>query len=72
VGVEALLAEAYDPFKVRLIEDFEKGWEHLMKYDNHSARTYLGQVKGHPFSVIGWMETMDTSTLSYDLAFSEV
>ncbi|CAZ83540.1 unnamed protein product [Tuber melanosporum] len=71
VGVEALLADAYDPFKEKLIEDFEEGWEYLMGFDNYSARTYLGQVKGHPFSVITWMETMDTSTLSYDLAFTE-
>lgn len=72
MGVEALLADAYGPFKEKLIENFEKGWEHLMEYDNHSVRTYLGQVKGYPFSVITWMETMDSSTLSYDLAFSEV
>lgn len=72
MGVEALLADAYDPFKKKLIENLEKGWEHLMEYDDHSVRTYLGQVKGYPFGVITWMETMDGSTLSYNLALSEV
>ncbi|CUS12591.1 unnamed protein product [Tuber aestivum] len=71
VGVAALLAEAYDPFKKKLVENFEEGWEYLMQFDSHSTRTYLGQVKSYPFSVIDWMETMDTSTLTYDLAFSE-
>ena len=72
MGVDALLADAYDPFKEKLIENFEAGWEHLMEYDDHSVRTYLGQVKGYPFGVITWMETMDGSTLSYNLALSEV
>ncbi|PWW76289.1 amine oxidase [Tuber magnatum] len=70
-GVEALLADAYDPFKKKLVENFKEGWKYLMQFDNHSPPTYLSQVKGHPFSVIQWMETMDASTLSYDLAFSE-
>ncbi|RPA94806.1 hypothetical protein L873DRAFT_1792715 [Choiromyces venosus 120613-1] len=70
VGVEALLAEAYDPFKNKLVDDFKTGWKYLMTYDYLSTRGYLGQIKGYPFSVIEWMETMDNSTLAYDQAFS--
>ena len=72
MGFEALQADAYGPFKEKLIENLEKGWEHLMEYDDHSVRTYLGQVKGYPFGVITWMETMDGATLSYGQALSEV
>jgi len=72
-GVNACTAEAYDPFRKALIDDFEKGWEQLMEYDWASVRSYLVQEKPeYPLSVVHWMETRNTGTGGYDRAFSEV
>jgi hypothetical protein len=38
---EAKFNAAIYPFKKQLIEDFDKGWDMLMKEDRHSMRTYL-------------------------------
>ena len=52
-----------------------EGWMKLMKVDHLSTRAYLlsnGPGPGYPWEVVQWMETRDTSTGAYDLAFSEV
>jgi hypothetical protein len=72
-GVNACTAAAYDPFRKDLIENFDKGWEELMKYDWASTRSYLMQEKPkYPFSVVHWMENRSSGTGSFDRAFSEV
>lgn len=71
-GVDALIGKALEPFKDKLVENFEKGWKHLMEYDAFSMRAYLIQQMKYPFSVVQWMETIGSSTGAYDLALSEV
>lgn len=72
-GVNACTAEAFDPFRKALIDDFEKGWEELMKYDWASTRSYLTREKPeYPLPVVHWMETRNSGTGGYDRAFSEV
>jgi len=71
-GVDACLAAAYEPYKVALATDITKGWELLMKHDGLSTRAFLLEVMKYPWAVVQWMETRDTSTGAYDLAFSEV
>ena len=67
--------------------DSQEGWLHLMKYDSYSTRSYLAHVyrpsadflkknpgfpdQSLPSDVINWMETRNTSSGSYDKAFSE-
>ncbi|KAF8534739.1 hypothetical protein BDD12DRAFT_858949 [Trichophaea hybrida] len=70
-GVAACLAAAFEPFKDRLVEDWDGGWAYLMQYDALSTRAFLLKEMGYPLSVVRWMETRDTSTGAYDLAFSE-
>ena len=42
---EARFNAAIYPFKQELRENFDKGWEMLMKEDKHSMRTYLSIEK---------------------------
>ncbi|KAF8867943.1 hypothetical protein BD779DRAFT_1684991, partial [Infundibulicybe gibba] len=66
-----------------LAEGGQKGWELLMTMNAYSARGYmstkyipspnLGIPSTHlPTNVVNWCETFDTSTGSYDRAFSEM
>ena len=72
-GVDACTAMAFDKFRKPLIDDFEEGWEELMKYDWASTRSYLTREKPeYPLSVAHWMETRNSGTGGYDRAFSEV
>ena len=72
-GVNACTAAAYDGFRRALIDNFEQGWEDLMKYDWASTRSYLSREEpNYPLSVIHWMESRSGGTGSFDLAFSEV
>ena len=73
-GVDACTAEAFDPFRKALIENFETGWKELMKYDWASTRSYLTREMApvYPLSVVHWMETRNSGTGGYDRAFSEV
>lgn len=71
-GVNACTAAAYDPFRKALIDNFDKGWEELMKYDWASTRSYLAREKpNYPLSVIHWMETRNSGTGGFDRAFAE-
>ena len=71
-GVNACAAQAYDPFRKALIEDFEKGWERLMAYDWASTTSYLTQgAPKYPLEVVQWMETRSSGTGGFDRAFSE-
>ena len=72
-GVNACTAAAYDPFRKALIDNFDKGWEDLMKYDWASTRSYLMRERpNYPLSVVHWMETRDSGTGGFDRAFAEV
>jgi len=71
-GVNACTAAAYDPFRKVLIDNFDKGWEELMKYNWASTRSYLAREKHYPLSVIHWMETRNSGTGGFDRAFAEV
>jgi hypothetical protein len=72
-GQSACVAAAYDPFRKALIDDFDKGWEELMKYDWASTRSYLTREKPqYPLSVVHWLEGGESGTGGFDRAFSEV
>jgi Flavin containing amine oxidoreductase len=73
-GVDACIAEAFDPFRKALVENFHKGWEEVMKYDWASTTGYLvgEKPKKYPLSVAWWMETRDSGTGGFDRALSEV
>jgi hypothetical protein len=71
-GVAGCLAATFEPFKDKLVKNWDDGWACLMKYDALSTRAYLLTEMKFPLSVVRWMETRDTSTGAYDLAFSEV
>ncbi|KAM9957008.1 hypothetical protein ACTFIR_003745 [Dictyostelium discoideum] len=66
-----LLDAVYKKFSDDLENDFESGFETLLKSDNYSTRAYLFEKGPYPQSVVNYLETMDTGTGLYDMAFSE-
>lgn len=75
--VSEILDEAFDPYKKKLADNFEKGFAELMRADDFSTREFLkrggpdGEQRHYDFFSIQWMETMNTSTNLFDQAFSE-
>lgn len=72
-GVDAILDEAFGPYKKALQEDWPTGFDKLMKEDNYSTRQYLRERMnpGYDFFSIQWMETINTASGLFDQAFSE-
>lgn len=60
------------PIKKQLTDNWEIGWESLMRFDNWSMREYMSFTEpGLPQSVISYLETMGSITGLYDCALSE-
>ncbi|KAF7177494.1 hypothetical protein CNMCM7691_005747 [Aspergillus felis] len=70
-GAEEILQDAFGYFKYRLKNNFEKGFQELLRRDNLSTREYLRQVLDYDFHSIQYLETMNSATGQYDQAFSE-
>ncbi|KAG9050156.1 hypothetical protein FS837_007455 [Tulasnella sp. UAMH 9824] len=75
-GYSAILDDTFGSFVQGLRQDLvppgsRRGWQRMMRQDNHSARSYMSVACNLPMPTIHWCETMDTSTDSYDKAFSE-
>ena len=86
-GWQKLLANALEPFRQALLEDFNtggsRGWELLMQYDKYSTRGYLVapirrptntpdlHLFPYPSRVVDWMETFNTSSNSWTYSFSD-
>lgn len=74
---DALLELALGPFKQALHQDMAQGFKQLMEVDDMSMREYLrqggkdGRCPKYDFATIQWMETNNTSTGTFDQAFSE-
>jgi monoamine oxidase len=75
--VSTLIDDAFRPYKEKLAEDFNRGFEELMKVDDFSTREFLkrggpdGTLPKYDFFSVQWMETQNTSTNLFDQAFSE-
>lgn len=69
--LDRVFGEFTDELKLDLEDGGHEGWDKLMEQDHHSARSYMAVEKGLSMPIIRWCETMDTSTDSYDRAFSE-
>lgn len=64
--------DAVSPFINLLIQDFDSGFDHLVKTaDQYSTREYLHSQAGLGFNEIQRLETFDTGTGLFDQAFSE-
>lgn len=75
-GYSAIIEDTFGPFVQALRQDLvppgsRRGWQRMMRQDNHSARSYMSVACNLPMPTIHFCETMDTSTDSYDKAFSE-
>jgi len=79
-GVNHWISECFEPFRKAFVEDWDKGWNLLMEYDQHSARSFMGSKfndehvvkKAYPDAAINWLERMSTGTGLFDMAFSEM
>ncbi|KAF3403514.1 putative bifunctional amine oxidase [Penicillium rolfsii] len=74
--VDALLRQAFEPFKRALHQDLVKGFRRLMEVDDLTAREYLrrgqdGRGPQFDFATIQWMETSSTATGHFDQALTE-
>ncbi|KAH8096667.1 hypothetical protein BXZ70DRAFT_895787 [Cristinia sonorae] len=64
------------PFRKALVENFEKGWRMLMKYDAYSTRGFM-TIKGsdgvgtYSTKVVDYLETFGAGSGMYDQALSE-
>ncbi|KIK68716.1 hypothetical protein GYMLUDRAFT_92222 [Collybiopsis luxurians FD-317 M1] len=85
-GAKAIVDDVIGPFAEGLFKDLENntdgGMTRLMRFDQHSTRSYMTLVykpSAHlklpptplPVDVVNWLESFDTSTGSYDSAFTE-
>lgn len=55
-----------------LEEDFAKGFQKLMQYDDYSFRSYLAQVEGWSEARINYVETMTSQTNQFQQSFTEL
>lgn len=69
---QELLGGVVLPWLTLLREDFDKGFEKLLEYDEFSFRAYLRLVAGWPHEVIEFVELMCSQTNQYDLSFTEI
>ncbi|KAI1088078.1 hypothetical protein F5B19DRAFT_29486 [Rostrohypoxylon terebratum] len=76
-NVSKIIDGVFGPYKEKLAENFDKGFEELMEVDDYSTREFLkrggpdGKQTKYDFFSIQWMETLNTSTDLFDQAFSE-
>ncbi|EJD46934.1 amine oxidase, partial [Auricularia subglabra TFB-10046 SS5] len=73
-SVKELVKQQIGGFKDALVHDFPAGWEKLMKYDNHSTRSYMvfqGTGTRYTPEVVDFLETFDSATNIYDQALTE-
>ncbi|KAI0894616.1 FAD/NAD(P)-binding domain-containing protein [Annulohypoxylon nitens] len=76
-NVGEIINGVFGPYKEKLAEDFDTGFDELKKVDDCSTREFLkrggpnGQQTQYDFFSIQWMETLNTSTNLFDQAFSE-
>ncbi|RVD89616.1 uncharacterized protein DFL_000615 [Arthrobotrys flagrans] len=71
LGAETLLKYAYDPFKYLMRYNFYVGYQALMRYEGYSVREFLSKICKFDFYTINWLETSDSATGWFDLAFTE-
>ncbi|CAF9918063.1 MAG: hypothetical protein HETSPECPRED_003650 [Heterodermia speciosa] len=71
-SARALLAEVITPWIQMLNDDFDKGFEKILEYDEISFRQYLRLVCEWPHVVIDFVELMASQTNQYDLSFAEI
>jgi monoamine oxidase len=69
---QELLGSVVLPWLTLLRQDFDAGFEQLLKYDEYSFRAYLRSVVGWPHEVIEFVELFCSQTNQYDLSFTEI
>lgn len=67
-----LMGEAIGDFIKALQQDFDKGFDDLLKFDNYSFRYYLVDVMGWPTEVIDFVETVTSQTNQFALSVPEM
>lgn len=78
-GLLGVIFGSIVPFRDAFLESWSKGWAMLMKYDQHTMRSFLGtkfddgfiKKEAYPSEVINWMESM-AGTGASGVALSEM
>ncbi|CAO2647477.1 Nn.00g083990.m01.CDS01 [Neocucurbitaria sp. VM-36] len=61
-----------DDAKVRAAEEARQyAYEYLMRHDKYSLRDYLQNVEGYDPETVHWIETTDSASGWFDMAFTE-
>lgn len=71
-SASSLLKEALQPFITELREDFEQGFQRLLRFDHMSFRYYLQTEVGWPTNVINFVETVISQTNQFALSTTEL
>lgn len=67
-----LLGGVLDPFVKELRDDFDQGFQSLLRFDHMSFRYYLQAQAGWPASVIDFVETVTSQTNQFTLSTTEL
>lgn len=71
-SAQDLLGSVVQPWLNLLRQDFDSGFQELLKYDELSFRVYLRLVVGWPHEVIEFVELLCSQTNQYELSFTEI
>ncbi|KAF2789884.1 amine oxidase [Melanomma pulvis-pyrius CBS 109.77] len=67
-----ILDDAYDLARIMAAtEARQRAYEYLMRHDKFSLRDYLQNVEGYDPETVHWLETTDSASGWYDMAFTE-
>ncbi|KAI0041012.1 hypothetical protein FA95DRAFT_1611342 [Auriscalpium vulgare] len=67
-----LMMDAIGPFIKDLQNDFDRGFEKLLQFDDFSFRFYLTSVKNYPPEVVDFIETVASQTNQFALSVPEM
>ncbi|KAI1810433.1 hypothetical protein GGS20DRAFT_594381 [Poronia punctata] len=69
---QELLGSVVLPWLTMLRQDFDTGFQKVLKYDEYSFRAYLRAIVGWPHEVIDFVELLCSQTNQYELSFTEI
>ncbi|KAI0555253.1 hypothetical protein F4679DRAFT_522868 [Xylaria curta] len=69
---QELLGSVVLPWLTLLRQDFDAGFQELLKYDEYSFRAYLRSIVGWPHEVVEFVELFCSQSNQYDLSFTEI
>ena len=67
-----MIREVMDPWIALLREDFDRGFQEVLRYDDMTFRQYFREVAGWPHEAIDFVELIMSQTNQYDQSFLDL